>query len=88
VLRDWTYDKIFLHSNEVHSDAKTNKRELAITNQYHWAARAIKSGCTKLNYDELTDFLIQANPTSAGVFYTPRGETRRRYLLGLGNTPY
>jgi hypothetical protein len=87
VLRDWTYDQIFLHSYEVPSDARTNKREIAVPNQYHWAARAIGNGCTKLNYDELTDFLIQVNPRSAGVFYTPSGETRRHYLLRLENTP-
>ena len=86
MLREWTYDQIFLHSYEVPSDAKTKKRELAVPNEYHWAARAIRSGCTRLNFDELTDFLIQVNPTSAGVFYIHSGETRTHYLLALGIT--
>jgi hypothetical protein len=60
MLGDWTYGQIFLYSCEIPSDEeinKSNKLKFVLTNQYHWESRAINSGCTRLNYDEFTDFL-------------------------------
>jgi hypothetical protein len=64
VLGDWTYGKIFLYSCEIPSDEEINIPKLVLSNQYHWGLRAINSGCTRLDYNELTDFLIHVNPNS------------------------
>ena len=49
-------------------------------------ARAIKSGCTRKKYEELTESLIRANPNSAGVFES-HGETNAHDLIRIKNTP-
>jgi hypothetical protein len=90
MLGDWTYGRIFLHSCEIPSDEeinKPNKLKLVLTNQYHWESRAINSGCTRLNYNELTDFLTQVNPNSTGIFHTAHGETHKHYAMWLANIP-
>ena len=90
MLGDWTYGRIFLHSCEIPSDEeinKPNKLKLVLSNQYNWESRAINSGCTRLNYNELTDFLTQVNPNSTGIFHTAHGETHKYYAMWLANIP-
>jgi hypothetical protein len=50
--------------------------------------RAIKSGCTRKKYEELTESLIRANPKSAGVFEISHRETNAHSLIGIKNTPF
>jgi hypothetical protein len=49
-------------------------------------AGAIKSGCTRKKYEELTESLIRAKPNSAEVFEIGHGETNAHYLIRIKNT--
>jgi hypothetical protein len=55
MLHDWTSSRIFLHAQQTSSGRRIDESKLTPVNQYHWAARSIKSGCTQLNNEELTD---------------------------------
>ena len=56
--------------------------KLTPSDQYPGGARAIKSGCTRKEYEELTESLIRANPNSTGVFESP-GETNAHDLIRI-----
>jgi hypothetical protein len=55
-------------------------------NQYDWSARAIQSGWTPIDHRELTESLIQANPTGYGVFDLSHGGTPAYYLMAVSDT--
>lgn len=78
---------IFLHAIRDPSDVRSNKIKSIPPNQYDWSSRAIQGGCTPIDHNELTEFLIQANPFSFGVFDLSDGETPAYYLMAVSDTP-
>jgi hypothetical protein len=78
---------IFLNAIRDPSDMRSNKIKSIPPNQYDWSSRAIKGGCTTIDHKELTEFLIQANPFSFGVFNLSDGETPVYYLMVVSDTP-
>ena len=78
---------IFLHAIRDPSDVRSNKIKSISPNQYDWSSRAIQGGCTPIDHKELTEFLIQANPFSFGVFDLSDEETPAYYLMAVCDTP-
>jgi hypothetical protein len=78
---------IFLNAIRDPSDMRSNKIKSIPPNQYDWSSRAIQGGCTPIDHKELTEFLIQANPFSFGVFNLSDGETPAYYLMAVSDTP-
>ena len=87
VIHDSKDGLIFLHAIRDPSDGRGNKIKSIPPNQYDWSARAIQGGCTSIDHRELTEFLIQANPASYGVFDLSHGETPAYYLMAVSDTP-
>ncbi|HEY3527149.1 MAG TPA: hypothetical protein VGK47_13190 [Nitrososphaeraceae archaeon] len=87
VIHDSKDGLIFLHAIRDPSDGRGKKIKSIPPNQYDWSARAIRGGCTPIDHRELTEFLIQANPASYGVFVLSHGETPAYYIMAVTDTP-
>jgi hypothetical protein len=87
VIHDSKDGLIFLHAIRDPSDGRSNKIKSIPPNQYDWSTRAIQGGCTPIDHKELTEFLIQANPASFGVFDLSHGESPAYYLMAVSDTP-
>jgi hypothetical protein len=87
VIHDSKDGSIFLHAIRDPSNGRGKRIKSIPPNQYDWSARAIRGGCTPIDHRELTEFLIQANPASYGVFDLSHGQTPAYYIMAVTDTP-